>query len=48
MNLDVIGDIHGQYDKLVELLAQLGYRMHAGACSDGAGRPSCRRRISSG
>jgi hypothetical protein len=26
MNLDVIGDVHGQYDKLVELLQHLGYR----------------------
>jgi Calcineurin-like phosphoesterase len=25
MNLDVIGDVHGQYDKLVELLEHLGY-----------------------
>jgi hypothetical protein len=25
MNLDVIGDVHGQYDKLVELLRHLGY-----------------------
>jgi hypothetical protein len=26
VNLDVIGDVHGQYDKLVELLQHLGYR----------------------
>jgi hypothetical protein len=26
VNLDVIGDVHGQYDKLVELLQYLGYR----------------------
>ncbi|HMH87951.1 MAG TPA: metallophosphoesterase [Steroidobacteraceae bacterium] len=26
MKLDVIGDVHGQYDKLVELLQHLGYR----------------------
>jgi hypothetical protein len=26
LNLDVIGDVHGQYDKLVELLQHLGYR----------------------
>jgi len=25
MNLDVIGDVHGQYNKLVELLQHLGY-----------------------
>lgn len=29
--LDVIGDIHGQYDKLVGLLAHLGYRDRGGA-----------------
>ena len=26
MNYDVIGDVHGQYDKLVALLRTLGYR----------------------
>jgi hypothetical protein len=26
VNLDVIGDVHGQYDKLVDLLQHLGYR----------------------
>ncbi len=30
MNVDVIGDIHGQHDKLVALLAKLGYRAWAG------------------
>ena len=25
MNFDVIGDVHGEFDKLVELLAHLGY-----------------------
>jgi hypothetical protein len=30
MNLDVIGDIHGQYDKLVALLKHLGYSESAG------------------
>jgi len=30
MNRDVIGDIHGQYDKLVELLVTLGYRENGG------------------
>lgn len=28
---DVIGDVHGQFDKLVGLLKHLGYRDHAGA-----------------
>src|SRR5271165_2306735 len=28
---DVIGDIHGQFDKLVELLRHMGYRETAGA-----------------
>ncbi|GAC1672840.1 MAG: metallophosphoesterase [Steroidobacteraceae bacterium] len=31
MNVDVIGDIHGQHDKLVALLAKLGYGDKAGA-----------------
>jgi hypothetical protein len=31
MNVDIIGDIHGQYEKLVGLLAHLGYRDIAGA-----------------
>lgn len=31
MKLDVIGDVHGQYDKLVELLQHLGYRDTQGA-----------------
>lgn len=26
MNYDVIGDIHGEYDKLVSLLQKLGYQ----------------------
>jgi hypothetical protein len=30
MNVDIIGDIHGQYEKLVGLLAHLGYRDIAG------------------
>ena len=25
MNFDVIGDVHGEFDKLVELLSHLGY-----------------------
>jgi hypothetical protein len=33
--LDVIGDVHGQYDKLVELLTHLGYRDSAGAWRHG-------------
>jgi hypothetical protein len=31
VNLDVIGDVHGQFDKLVGLLTELGYRERAGA-----------------
>jgi hypothetical protein len=31
MNVDIIGDIHGQHDKLVELLAHLDYREIDGA-----------------
>jgi hypothetical protein len=31
MAFDVIGDVHGQYDKLVGLLKSLGYRDNAGA-----------------
>ncbi|HEX4153205.1 MAG TPA: metallophosphoesterase [Steroidobacteraceae bacterium] len=31
MNIDVIGDVHGQHDKLVALLARLGYRETRGA-----------------
>ncbi len=30
MNLDIIGDVHGHYDKLVALLAHLGYRQTEG------------------
>ena len=30
MSYDVIGDIHGEYDKLVALLAKLGYRETGG------------------
>jgi hypothetical protein len=29
--IDIIGDVHGQYDKLVRLLARLGYRESMGA-----------------
>jgi hypothetical protein len=31
MALDVIGDVHGQYDKLVPLLSHLGYSEANGA-----------------
>jgi hypothetical protein len=31
MNFDVIGDVHGEYDKLVELLSHLGYSESDGA-----------------
>jgi hypothetical protein len=31
MNIDVIGDVHGHYDKLVALLKRLGYRRGAGS-----------------
>lgn len=31
MEYDIIGDIHGQADKLLDLLAQLGYRQRDGA-----------------
>lgn len=31
MNYDVIGDIHGNADKLISLLLKLGYREHRGA-----------------
>jgi hypothetical protein len=31
MSLDVIGDIHGHYDKLTALLKKLGYREKGGA-----------------
>lgn len=31
--LDVIGDIHGQYDKLTALLEHMGYRHRGGAYS---------------
>lgn len=30
MSLDIIGDIHGQADKLVALPGRLGYRERAG------------------
>jgi Calcineurin-like phosphoesterase len=30
-NFDIIGDVHGQFDKLVALLSHLGYREDAGA-----------------
>jgi hypothetical protein len=30
--LDVIGDVHGQFDKLVALLGHLGYRERGGTC----------------
>lgn len=30
MNVDVIGDVHGQFDKLVELLTHMGYRETGG------------------
>lgn len=33
MNYDIIGDIHGQYDKLIELLNHLGYTEVNGAWS---------------
>ena len=33
MNYDIIGDMHGQYDKLIELLNHLGYTEVNGACS---------------
>ena len=29
--IDVIGDVHGQFDRLVALLEHLGYRETAGA-----------------
>ncbi len=32
MGSDIIGDIHGQFDKLESLLRKLGYRDTAGAC----------------
>jgi hypothetical protein len=31
VNFDVIGDIHGEYDKLVALLVHLGYAESLGA-----------------
>jgi hypothetical protein len=31
MNFDVIGDVHGEYEKLVELLSHLGYSESDGA-----------------
>ncbi|HTB28290.1 MAG TPA: metallophosphoesterase, partial [Steroidobacteraceae bacterium] len=31
MPFDVIGDVHGEFEKLVALLEHLGYREHAGA-----------------
>lgn len=30
MNVDVVGDVHGQFDKLVRLLARLGYSQSGG------------------
>ena len=30
-NLDIIGDVHGQFDKLVDLLSYMGYRETGGA-----------------
>lgn len=35
---DIIGDVHGQYDKLEALLLKLGYRKKAGAWRHPAGR----------
>ena len=31
MEYDIVGDVHGQADKLEALLLAMGYRQHAGA-----------------
>ena len=40
MEYDIIGDIHGQADKLEALLAQLGYTRAAAAGATRDARPS--------
>lgn len=39
MIYDVIGDVHGQADKLIGLLTQLGYQ-HDGQCFQASQSPS--------